>query len=178
MKVFDWGAAGANHSLAKGARCVKLGDRYIFVDALGRPICQDLDIGAIARQGQKMPGEHLQPSALRQANEKAGKPSKARNNPEDDFEAEEIFNYQLFVQTGEMANMIKHGGLGGSARHAAEGGKWSPRLKDGSGRYDTEKLIVFLPVKNGTGMTSSCFEFKGYAELEAFCKANNFPWTF
>ncbi len=183
MKVFDWGAAGANHSLAKGARCVKLGDRYIFVDALGRPICQDLDIGAIAKQGQKMPGEHLKPSALRQANEKAGKPSQARNNPEDDFLAEEILNYQLFKQTGEMANMVKHGGLGGSARHVGESAKagkghWSPRAKDGSGKYDAEKLIVFLPVKNGTGMTSSCFEFKGYAELEAFCKANNFPWTF
>jgi hypothetical protein len=181
MMVFDWDAAGANHCLAKGARCVKLGDRYLIVDALGRPICQDLDIGAIAKQGQKVGGEHLSPSELRQQMAEEGRTGKARNKPEDDFYAEEVMNYQIFQDTGQGANMIKHGGLGGSNRHIAEGVKantehWSPLKKDGT--YDKEKLIVFLPIKQPTGMSAACFEFAGYADLEAFCKANNFPFNF
>lgn len=181
MSVFDWDAAGANHSLAKGAHCVKLGDRYLVVDALGRPICQDLDIGAIAKQGQKSGGEHLSPSELRQQMAREGRTGQARNFPEDDFHAEEVLNYQIFQATGQGANMIKHGGLGGSGRHISEGVKantkhWSPLKKDGT--YDKEKLIVFLPIKQPTGMNAACFEFAGYAELEAFCKANNFPFNF
>jgi hypothetical protein len=186
MKVFDWDAAGANHSLARGARCVKIGDRYVIVDALGRPICQDLDIGAISKRGQKEGGEHLSPSQLRQQMEKEKRQGKARNFPEDDFYAEEVMNYQIFEATGQGANMIKHGGLGGSNRHISESIKkdinnkdkmhWSPLREDGS--YDPEKLIVFLPIKEGERMTAGCFEFAGYAELEVFCKANHFPFNF
>lgn len=135
-KVFDWDAAGSKYALAKGAKLVDVGDRYIVVGALGRPILQDLDLGSIYKFGTSSPGSHL-PSG--------------RGNPEDHFLAEEVMNYEFFKATGEVYNPIKHGGAGGSARHAVEGRKagkphWTPR--QGTGFID-EELYVYLPVRRG-----------------------------
>ncbi|MDX2267235.1 MAG: hypothetical protein NW208_03960 [Bryobacter sp.] len=165
-KVFDWDAAGANYSLAKGAKLVDIGDRYIVVDALGRPICQDLDIGSIVKLGTPTPGAHL----------KSGK-----GNPEDNFLAEDIWNYRFFQKTWYMYNPIKHGGAGGSARHAvenraAEKPHWSCRENGG---FIDEELLVYLPYRDSAGrMTSDLFHFKGWGELEQFCKANDIPFGF
>lgn len=164
--VFDWDAAGANYSLAKGAKLVDIGDRYILVDALGRPICQDLDIGSIVKMGTPTPGAHL-PSG--------------KGNPEDNFLAEDIWNYRFFQKTWEMYNPIKHGGAGGSARHAVENraaGKKHWTCREGSGYLD-EELFVYLPVPGPGGSRSSdVFHFKGWGEFEEFCKLNGIPFGF
>lgn len=164
-KVFDWDAAGANYSLAKGAKLVDIGDRYILVDSLGRPICQDLDIGMMQKLGTPHSGAHL---------------PKGRGNPEDNFLTEEVMNYQFYSETGNMYNPIKHGGAGGSDAHifhakAAKQGHWSPR--EGGG-FAEEPLYVYLPKDRGKGSTAELFKFKGWAEFEIFLKENHFPYAF
>jgi hypothetical protein len=164
-KVFDWDAAGANYSLAKGAKLVDIGDRYILVDSLGRPICQDLDLGMIQKLGTKHSGAHL---------------PKGRANPEDNFLAEEVMNYQFYTETGNMYNPIKHSGAGGSDAHiyySKQAGKnhWTPR--EGAG-FAEEPLYVYLPKDRGKGTVSELFKFKGWAEFELFLKENHFPYAF
>ncbi len=161
MKLFDWDAARHKGADAQGYRLVDVGDTYLIVDPLGRPVCQDLDLGAIQRMGTPagaMPGSHL----------RAGK-----INPEDDFFAQEMMNWEMAQANGQQPyNPIKHGGAGGSIRHVAESqaaGKkhWSARGK--SGAYDAEELYAFLPVAGGG---SKLFKFDGWAEFEQFWKAN------
>ena len=157
-KAFDWKAAGVKQADAQGYRLVDIGDRYLIVDSLGRPVCQDLDLGAIQRVGTPVgavPGSHL-PSGKR-----AG-------NPEDNFAAEDMMNWKMSELTGYMYNAIKHGGGGGSARHHALGGPWTPR---GTPKDWNEILYVFLPVF-GVGKTARLFKIDGWGEMEKFWNAN------
>lgn len=170
MKVFDWKAAGANHADCQGYRLVDVGDTYIVVDSLGRPVCQDLDIGVMQKMGTPagdLPGSHL-PSG--------------RGNPEDNYIAQEMANWQMGQADGYMYGPSKHGGAGGSMRHSAEGAKakkphWTPKQKDGS--YDAEDLYIFLPVAGGG---SKMFKLDGWKQFEEFWKANQAligsPWPY
>jgi hypothetical protein len=166
-KAFDWKAAGVNHADAQGYRLVDIGDRYLIVDSLGRPICQDLDLGAIQRIGTPVgdkPGSHLE-SGLKGKNRQTGV---QENNHEDNYAAQEMMNIKMSDQTGYMYSAIKHGGAGGSARHHAMGGGWSARntIKDWN-----ETLYVFLPVF-GAGKTARLFKMDGWGEMEKFWNAN------
>lgn len=166
-KAFDWDASGPKRAEAAGYRLVDLGDRYLIVDSLGRPVCQDLDLGAIQRIGTPagaIPGSHL-PSGLRGKDPKTGV---QKSGFEDNFEAEDMMNWKISQETGYMYNTIKHGGAGGSARHRAVGGAWTPRpaKKDWN-----EELYVFLPV-SGAGKTARLFKINGWGEMEKFWNAN------
>lgn len=157
-KAFDWEAAGVKHADAQGYRLVDIGDRYLIVDSLGRPVCQDMDLGAIQRIGTPaggQPGSHL-PSGRR------------KGNPEDNYAAEEMMNWEMSLDSGFMYNAVKHSGAGGSARHRARGGPWTPR---GTPKDWDETLYVFLPVA-GAGKNARLFKIDGWGEMEKFWNAN------
>jgi hypothetical protein len=173
MKVFDWEAARHNQADARGYRLVDVGDSYLVVDSLGRPICQDLDIGGVQKLGtpaDAMTGGHVE----------AG-----RVNPEDNYVIQEMANWEMYMESGDVYSPYKHS-ASGSNRHIAETeakaaklraeGKheeaaklkpWKPRNKDGS--YDSEALYVVLPIAGGG---SEMFFCEGWAALEEFWKAN------
>ena len=77
-------------------------------------------------------------------------------------------NWKMSQITGYMYNAIKHGGAGGSARHHAMGGGWTPR---GNPKDWNEALYVFLPVA-GAGKTARLFKIDGWGEMEKFWNAN------
>jgi hypothetical protein len=153
---------------ADGYRLVDVGDRLIIVDRLGNPVIQDVDIGGIWKRPGKgqvsQPGAHLE---------------SGKTNPEDNAELADEINYKMSKKDGFLFgvyNVIFHGAAGGSARHTARGGAWSPKGKDGS--YDHEKLFVYLPCRTLTGWKTELVAFEGYPQFIEFCHANGLgcPW--
>jgi hypothetical protein len=171
----DYGGAGKGNVQMEGHFAVDLGDRYMVVNKTKGPYVGDNDIAMI--YDPKVPKNQ-------QFKDRADARGRPLANPEDNLSVEyninqRIWNY-LKYKTGRLYNSAQHGGDTGSGGHAQiqgdRGNKfWSP--VDKNGKWEQERLIIWLPMKGPAGQkVSQMFVIESWPQFKQFWKDNNFKW--
>jgi hypothetical protein len=167
----DYGYSGKGNVELKGHKLVDLGDRYIVVDALGRPYVSDLDLATRQRPGLSQAGAHLP----------AGKPG----HIEDSWALEYEMNREYTRSGGHPThNPNNHGGAGATVVYTRENlanhkvpGKdfWTP-IKDG--KWKQERLVIFVPEWNGKKIESKMYVLESWEAFREFAKENGLEFPF
>jgi hypothetical protein len=170
----DYHYTGHGNIELRGHKLVDLGDRFIVVDAMGRPYVSDLDLATRQRPGLSQAGAHLP----------------QRKPGEGSLEDHPMLQYDMNQEYHRAGgnpthNPNLHGGGGATVVYTRENlangkvpGKdfWTPREADGS--YKKERLIIFIPEWVNGRIQSRMYAFDSWADFKTFAKANNMECPF
>ncbi len=171
-KGLDYHYTGHQNVVLKGHKLVDLGDRFLVVDAMGRPYVSDLDLATRQRPGLSQAGAHL--------------PEWKSGSVEDHPMLEWELNREYQRAGGHPThNPSQHGGRAATVGYTRENlaagkvaGKdfWSPKTADGG--FKQERLVIFVPEWNGKAVESHMYVLDSWGAFRDFAKANNleFPW--
>ncbi len=167
----DYHYTGHENVSLQGHKLVDMGDRYLVVDAMGRPYVADVDTVLNHRPGLSETGAHL---------------PTWKGNKEDHPIIEWEMNRDYERLGGHPThNPANHGGRGATVAYTLENiergaipGKdyWTPKEADGS--FKSERLVIFVPEWTGRGIESRMYVLDSWGALVEFARGNNMklPW--
>ena len=165
----DYDYTGKNHSELAGHRLVDLGDRYLIIDAQGRPYIADLDLATRNRPGLSKAGAHL--------------PGKGEDSPVLEAKLNEAYHRYGGNSSHYPAQHSGRAATVGYNEANIGAGKipgldfWGPQDNTKSG-FKTERLVVFLPEAVHGTIRSKMYVFRGWSDFKIFFESNGMQFGF